>query len=131
MVSELAFSWAVRSVESGWRNASRFRARHRDGAAITEQCDRHQCDQWSRIRIGRLATVELAEVLRDHPDCDGESEARSGTNGIAPRKERRQTSGEEVDAFGAKWYVVSPAGVKIVKPSSSSSGGGGGYSYGP
>jgi Secreted repeat of unknown function len=32
-----------------------------------------------------------------------------------------QTNGEEFNAFGAKWYVVSPAGNKIVKS------GGGGY----
>ena len=35
------------------------------------------------------------------------------------------TSGEGVDAFGAKWYVVSTAGSKIAK--AASSGGGGGY----
>jgi predicted lipoprotein with Yx(FWY)xxD motif len=33
-----------------------------------------------------------------------------------------QTNGEEVDAFGAEWYAVSPAGAKVEKPSS-----GGGY----
>lgn len=38
-----------------------------------------------------------------------------------------QTSGEGVDAFGAKWYVVSPAGSKIAKNGSSGSGSGGGY----
>ena len=37
-----------------------------------------------------------------------------------------QTSGEGVNAFGALWDVVSPAGTKIAKPSSSSGGG-----YGP
>jgi predicted lipoprotein with Yx(FWY)xxD motif len=33
-----------------------------------------------------------------------------------------QTNGEELNAFGAEWYAVSPAGNKIVK-----NGGGGGY----
>jgi predicted lipoprotein with Yx(FWY)xxD motif len=33
-----------------------------------------------------------------------------------------QTNGEGVDAFGAHWYAVSPAGAKVVKRS-----GGGGY----
>ena len=37
-----------------------------------------------------------------------------------------QTSGEGLNAFGGNWYVVSPAGGRIVK-SSSSGGGGGGY----
>jgi predicted lipoprotein with Yx(FWY)xxD motif len=39
-----------------------------------------------------------------------------------------QTTGEGLDAFGAKWYAVSPAGAKVVKASSSTNtGGGGGY----
>jgi predicted lipoprotein with Yx(FWY)xxD motif len=43
-------------------------------------------------------------------------------------KKQGQTSGEGVNAFGAKWYAVSPAGAKIVKsaPTSGYSG-----SYGP
>jgi predicted lipoprotein with Yx(FWY)xxD motif len=42
-----------------------------------------------------------------------------------------QTKGEGLDDFGAHWYAVSPAGTKIVKPTTS--GGGGGYpgGYGP
>jgi hypothetical protein len=35
-----------------------------------------------------------------------------------------QTSGEAVSAFGASWYVLSPAGVKIVKSAPSTGGGG-------
>jgi predicted lipoprotein with Yx(FWY)xxD motif len=37
-----------------------------------------------------------------------------------------QTSGEEVDAFGAEWYAISAAGAKVEKPSGSA----GGYGYG-
>jgi predicted lipoprotein with Yx(FWY)xxD motif len=40
-----------------------------------------------------------------------------------------QTNGEGVNAFGATWNAVSPAGAKIAKPSAPSQGGGG--SYGP
>jgi predicted lipoprotein with Yx(FWY)xxD motif len=45
-----------------------------------------------------------------------------------------QTSGEGVDAFGAEWYAVSPAGAKIEQSEGSrgddpSSGGYGGYGY--
>jgi predicted lipoprotein with Yx(FWY)xxD motif len=40
-----------------------------------------------------------------------------------------QTNGEGVNAYGAVWNAVSPAGTKIVKPSAPSQGGGG--SYGP
>jgi predicted lipoprotein with Yx(FWY)xxD motif len=35
------------------------------------------------------------------------------------------TSGQAVNAFGALWYVVSPAGATITTPAASSSGGGG------
>jgi predicted lipoprotein with Yx(FWY)xxD motif len=38
-----------------------------------------------------------------------------------------QTNGEELDAFGAKWYAVSPPGAKVAKQTSSNGGGG----YGP
>ena len=45
-----------------------------------------------------------------------------------------QTNGEEVDAFGAEWYALSPAGAKIEKNDvKSGSGAGpvaGGYGYG-
>jgi predicted lipoprotein with Yx(FWY)xxD motif len=44
-----------------------------------------------------------------------------------------QTAGEAIDAFGAEWYAVSPAGAKIEKNDTGSSGGGepspGGYGY--
>ena len=37
------------------------------------------------------------------------------------------TNGEGVNAFGATWNAVSPAGAKVAKPSAPSQGGGGGY----
>ena len=42
-------------------------------------------------------------------------------------KKAGQTNGEGVNAFGAGWDAMSPAGAKIEKPSAPSSGGGGGY----
>jgi predicted lipoprotein with Yx(FWY)xxD motif len=39
-----------------------------------------------------------------------------------------QTNGEGLDDFGAHWYAVSPAGTKVVMPTTSGGGGGG---YGP
>jgi predicted lipoprotein with Yx(FWY)xxD motif len=44
-----------------------------------------------------------------------------------------QTTGENLDAFGAEWYAISPAGIKVEKATNSSatttspSSGGGGY----
>jgi predicted lipoprotein with Yx(FWY)xxD motif len=42
-------------------------------------------------------------------------------------KKAGQTNGEGVNAFGAGWDAVSPAGAKIEKPNAPSQGGGGGY----
>ena len=44
-----------------------------------------------------------------------------------------QTTGENVDAFGAEWYAVSPAGAKVepgVKSGAATTASPGGYSYG-
>ena len=45
-----------------------------------------------------------------------------------------QTNGEEVDAFGAEWYALSPAGAKVEKNDAKSGSGAGptagGYGYG-
>src|SRR4051794_25215882 len=42
-------------------------------------------------------------------------------------KKAGQTDGEGVNAFGAAWDAISPAGAKIVKASAAAPGGGGGY----
>jgi predicted lipoprotein with Yx(FWY)xxD motif len=42
-------------------------------------------------------------------------------------KKAGQTNGEGVNAFGAVWDAVSPAGAKIEKPSAPAPAGGGGY----
>jgi predicted lipoprotein with Yx(FWY)xxD motif len=48
--------------------------------------------------------------------------------------EKGQTNGEEVDAFGAEWYALSPTGAKVEKNEPTMSGSGqypttGGYGY--
>jgi predicted lipoprotein with Yx(FWY)xxD motif len=45
---------------------------------------------------------------------------------FAKDTKKGQTSGQNLDAFGGEWYVVSTAGAKVDKPASSSGGG-----YGP
>jgi predicted lipoprotein with Yx(FWY)xxD motif len=43
---------------------------------------------------------------------------------------RGQTNGEEINAFGAVWYAISPAGAKVAKSDSGSGGqSAGGYGY--
>jgi hypothetical protein len=40
-----------------------------------------------------------------------------------------QTTGENVDAFGAEWYAVSPAGTNVEPTTSGAPGSSGGYGY--
>src|SRR6266540_1912235 len=49
---------------------------------------------------------------------------------FAKDTKKGQTNGEEVNAFGAEWYVTSPAGAKIAKKSGgAAAGASGGYGY--
>jgi len=41
-----------------------------------------------------------------------------------------QTNGEELDAFGAEWYALSPAGTRVEQHDTSSQSTSGGYGYG-
>lgn len=50
---------------------------------------------------------------------------------FAKDKKAGQTTGEAVNAFGAVWDAVSPAGAKIAKPSAPAPVVGGGGGYGP
>jgi predicted lipoprotein with Yx(FWY)xxD motif len=53
---------------------------------------------------------------------------------FAKDTKKGQTNGEEVDAFGAHWYALSPAGAKVEKNDAKSGNGAGptagGYGYG-
>jgi len=80
----------------------------------------------SYLGTTKRADGRLQVTYRHHPLYLFVKDAKKG-----------ETNGEEVDAFGAEWYVLSPAGAKIAKAASSSSeapasGGGygnGGYGY--
>jgi len=61
----------------------------------------------------RRANGQMQVTYHGHPLYFYVKDAKAG-----------QTSGEGVSAFGAKWFAVSPAGVKVVK---APTGGGGGY----
>jgi predicted lipoprotein with Yx(FWY)xxD motif len=69
-------------------------------------------------RTSLIGTIKRADgrlqvTYDDHPLYTFAQDTKAG-----------QANGEGVDAFGAQWYAVSPAGATIKKPSSSSSGGG-------
>jgi predicted lipoprotein with Yx(FWY)xxD motif len=69
----------------------------------------------------RRADGRLQVTYKHHPLYTFVQDTRKG-----------QTTGEGLDEFGGKWYVLSPAGAKVAKSSSSmpSGGyGGGGYGY--
>jgi len=77
----------------------------------------------SLLGTTKRADGRLQVTYRHHPLYLFVKDAKKG-----------ETNGQNVDAFGAEWYVLSPAGAKIEKASGSSaapmSGGGyGGYGY--
>jgi predicted lipoprotein with Yx(FWY)xxD motif len=82
----------------------------------------------AKPRVGSGATASLVGTTKR---TDGRMQVTYNHHPLytfAKDTKKGQTSGEELDAFGAKWYVLSPAGAKIAKPTSFSSSGGGGYS---
>ena len=76
----------------------------------------------SLLGTTRRADGRLQVTYNDHPLYTFVKDTRKG-----------QTNGEEVDAFGAEWYAVSPAGAKVEKNAAKTSGAGdpasGGYGY--
>ena len=76
----------------------------------------------SLLGTTRRADGRLQVTYNHHPLYTFVNDTRKG-----------QTNGEEVDAFGAEWYAVSPAGAKVEKKAAKTSGGGdpapGGYPY--
>ena len=91
---------------------------------------------WPPLRVSGNSVVGTganASKLGTTPRSDGKAQVTYNghplytfTGDQSPGK----TSGQGVNAFGARWYVVSPAGNQVTaKASSSSSGGGGGLGY--
>lgn len=76
------------------------------------------------VKVSLLGTIKRSDgrtqvTYRGHPLYTFSLDKRTG-----------QTNGEGLDDFGAHWYAVSPAGTKVVKPTTSNNGGG--YpGYGP
>jgi predicted lipoprotein with Yx(FWY)xxD motif len=78
----------------------------------------------SLLGTTRRADGRLQVTYNHHPLYTFVKDTRKG-----------QTTGEEVDAFGAEWYAVSAAGTKVEKSDAQSSGAAdpapsGGYGYG-
>jgi predicted lipoprotein with Yx(FWY)xxD motif len=76
----------------------------------------------SLLGTTKRADGRLQVTYNHHPLYTFVNDARKG-----------QTNGEEVDAFGAEWYAVSAAGLKVEKSDATSNSGGdpttGGYGY--
>jgi predicted lipoprotein with Yx(FWY)xxD motif len=75
----------------------------------------------SLLGTTKRADGRLQVTYRHHPLYLFVKDAKKG-----------ETNGEEVDAFGAEWYALSPAGTRIAKAESGSSApaSGGGYGDG-
>lgn len=76
----------------------------------------------------RAAAGAMASLLGTTKRADGRMQVtykRHPLYTFAKDTKKGQTNGEELSAFGAKWYAVSPAGAKIVKTSPAPGG------YGP
>jgi predicted lipoprotein with Yx(FWY)xxD motif len=72
----------------------------------------------------RAAAGVKASMLGTSKRADGRLQVTYNHHPLytfAKDKKKGQTNGEGLNAFGANWYVISPGGSKIVKPS------GGGY----
>ena len=78
--------------------------------------------QASLLGTTKRADGRLQVTYNHHPLYTFVNDTRKG-----------QTNGEEVDAFGAEWYAVSAAGLKVEKSAATSNSGGdptaGGYGY--
>ena len=70
----------------------------------------------SLVGTTKRADGRLQATYNDHP-----------LDRFAKDTKKGQTNGEELDAFGGEWYVISPAGAKIEKHSSTTGSGGSGY----
>ena len=70
----------------------------------------------SLVGTTRRADGRLQVTYNHHPLYTFAKDTKAG-----------QTNGEGVNAFGATWNAVSPAGAKVAKPSAPSQGGGGAY----
>lgn len=66
----------------------------------------------------RAAAGVKASLLGTTRRADGRLQVTYNRNPLytfAKDMKRGQTKGEELDAFGAEWYAISPAGAKVEK----------------
>src|SRR4051794_7467954 len=91
---------------------------------------------WPPLRVTGKPVVGAgvtASMLGSSPRSDGKAQVTYNGHPLytfTGDQSPGDTSGQGANAFGARWYAVSPAGNQVSgKPSSSSSGGGGGLGY--
>jgi predicted lipoprotein with Yx(FWY)xxD motif len=91
---------------------------------------------WPPLRVSGkpvAGTGANASKLGTTPRSDGKAQVTYNGHPLytfTSDQSPGDTSGQGVNAFGARWYVVSPAGSQVTaKSSSSGSGGGGGLGY--
>lgn len=116
-------------VDSRGRTLYLFGKDRNGKSACSGQC----AGFWPPLIAGgklRVAGGAKASLIGTTKRADGRMQVTYNHHPLytfAKDKKAGETNGEGLNAFGANWYVVSPAGSKIVKNNSSSGGGG----YGP
>jgi len=90
---------------------------------------------WPPLRASGKPTVgsgATASIVGTTPRSDGKPQVTYNGHPVytfTGDQSPGDTSGQGVNAFGARWYAISPAGNQVTSPAPSSSGGGGGGGY--
>jgi len=117
-------------VDSRGRTLYLFQADRNGRSACTGQC----AGAWPPLLASgkpRVAGSAKASLVGTTKRADGKLQVTYNHHPLytfVKDTKKGQTTGENVNAFGAEWYVVSPAGASVQKSAPAASGGGG---YGP
>ncbi len=98
-------------------------------------CSGACADAWPPVRVSgkpKAGSGVNASMLGTTPRSDGKPQVTYNGHPLylfQDDSSAGDTNGQAVDAFGAPWYVMSPAGNAITTQSTSTGGGGGGSGY--
>ena len=103
-------------------------------AGPTSTCSGECASNWPPLRVSAKPTVSgaaNASAIGTTKRSDGDAQVTYDGHPLylfQGDQQAGETNGQALNAFGAKWYAVSPAGSKITKASGSgNSGGSAGY----
>jgi predicted lipoprotein with Yx(FWY)xxD motif len=102
-------------------------------SSTTSTCTGACASAWPPLRVSGkpvAGTGASASMLGTSPRSDGKPQVTYNGHPVytfTGDQSPGDTSGQGVNAFGARWYAVSPAGNQVTGTASSSGGGGTGY----